>query len=99
MAVLARFKGLRGTALDPFGYTAERKAERQLVADYIALVEEILDGLTPDNHALAVQLAEIPDTIRGYGHIREANLKTAKSRQADLLTRFRHPALEKTAAQ
>ncbi len=99
MAVLARFKGLRGTALDPFGYTAERKAERQLVADYIALVEEILDGLTPDNYALAVQLAEIPDTIRGYGHIREANLKTAKSRQADLLTRFRHPALEKTAAQ
>ncbi|MGO1120134.1 indolepyruvate ferredoxin oxidoreductase family protein [Rhodovibrionaceae bacterium A322] len=99
MKLLARFKGLRGSVFDPFGHTAERKAERKLIEDYFALVEQLISNLTPDNHALAVQLAELPDSIRGYGHVREENLKKAMSQQEELLTRFHQPELEKTAAQ
>src|SRR5258708_29667359 len=57
--LLAKLKFLRGTALDPFGYTAERKAERQLVSDYEMLLDELLVKLAPDNHHLAVGLAAI----------------------------------------
>ncbi len=89
--VLARLRGLRGTAFDIFGYTAERKAERQLVADYLALAEELVAGLTPDNHALAVELAAIPDQIRGFGHVKERNREAAQERWAELLAAFRTP--------
>ena len=64
--MLKRFKFLRGTAFDPFGYSAERRTERQLIADYEALLDEILAGLTPQNHHLAVGLAVIPEKIRGF---------------------------------
>jgi indolepyruvate ferredoxin oxidoreductase len=87
--VLARLKGLRGTAFDPFGYTHERKTERQLIADYAALVEELCAALTPANHALAVALASIPEKIRGFGHVKERHLKDAKGEEAALLARFR----------
>ena len=69
--MLARLKRLRGTPLDLFGYTAERRAERQLIADYEALIDELLRGLTPDNHATAVELASIPERIRGFGQVKE----------------------------
>jgi indolepyruvate ferredoxin oxidoreductase len=65
--VLARFKGLRGTAFDPFGYTTERKRERQLITDYRQLIEGLLPVLTAENHALTVRIAALADTIRGYG--------------------------------
>jgi len=98
--VLARFKGLRGTAFDIFGYSAERRMERRLIADYETLIEEILVKLTPDNHALAVELAAIPEKIRGFGHVKEAHLKSAKACEADLLAAFRDPALRhQTAAE
>jgi indolepyruvate ferredoxin oxidoreductase len=87
--VLARFKGLRGTALDVFGYTEERRTERQLIRDFEALLEEIVAGLTPENHATAVALAQVQQKIRGFGHIKERNLKAAKAEEADLLARFR----------
>ncbi|HZP75105.1 MAG TPA: indolepyruvate ferredoxin oxidoreductase family protein [Pseudolabrys sp.] len=87
--VLAKFKFLRGTALDPFGYTAERKTERKLIADYEALLAEIFDKLTPDNHHLAVGLAAIPEKIRGFGHVKLRQLKSAKSDEAALLEQFR----------
>jgi indolepyruvate ferredoxin oxidoreductase len=87
--VLARFKGLRGTALDVFGYTEERRTERQLIRDFEALLEEIVANLNPANHATAVGLATVQQKIRGYGHIKERNLKTAKAEEADLLARFR----------
>jgi indolepyruvate ferredoxin oxidoreductase len=89
--VLAKLRKYRGTALDIFGRTAERKMERQLVADYEALVAEVLGKLTPGNHATAVELASIPEHIRGYGHVKEAHLKTAKTREAALLAAFRAP--------
>jgi indolepyruvate ferredoxin oxidoreductase len=87
--VLARLKGLRGTALDPFGYSRERRTERRLVGDFEALVEEILGRLDAGNHALAVGLATVPQKIRGFGHIKERNLTAAKAEEAALLAQFR----------
>jgi len=91
LKVLAKFKGLRGTALDPFGYTAERRLERQLIRDYEALLEEIFAGLTPENHAVAVGLASIPEKIRGFGHVKRRHLDAAKAEEAALLDQFRAP--------
>jgi indolepyruvate ferredoxin oxidoreductase len=88
-AVLKAFKFLRGTPFDPFGYTAERRSERQLIADYEAMLEEILAKLTPDNHAIAVGLATIPEKIRGFGPVKARHLKAAKADEAALLEQFR----------
>jgi indolepyruvate ferredoxin oxidoreductase len=87
--VLARFKFLRGTAFDPFGRTEERRTERALVSDYEALLDELTARLTPENHALAVGLAAIPEKIRGYGHVKMRHLKAAKADEAALLEQFR----------
>jgi indolepyruvate ferredoxin oxidoreductase len=87
--MLAKFKFLRGTAFDPFGYTAERKIERALVREYETLLEEIFAKLTPENHPLAVGLAVIPDKIRGFGHVKLRHLKTAKADESALLEQFR----------
>ena len=97
--LLARLRRLRGTRLDIFGYSAERRHERQLITDYEALIGELLSGLGHDNHALALELAAIPDNIRGYGHIKEASLAAAKAHQAQLLAAFRNPAPSATAAE
>jgi indolepyruvate ferredoxin oxidoreductase len=86
---LAKLKFLRGTPLDIFGYTAERKTERQLVRDYEAMLDEVLGKLTPENHALAVGLAAIPEKIRGFGHVKMKSLKAAKADKAALLEQFR----------
>jgi indolepyruvate ferredoxin oxidoreductase len=88
-ALLAKLKGLRGTAFDVFGYTQERQTERRLVRDYEAMVSEIFSGLTTDNHHLAVGLAAIPEKIRGFGHIKTRNLATAKAEETALLEQFR----------
>jgi indolepyruvate ferredoxin oxidoreductase len=96
--VLARLRGLRGTALDIFGYTPERRMERQLIADYETVIGEIVGKLTPDNHALAVKIASIPEEIRGYGHVKDASLKTAKTKKADLLASFRSIERVRSAA-
>jgi indolepyruvate ferredoxin oxidoreductase len=89
--VLASLKGLRGTAFDIFGKTPERRMERQLIADYFALIGEIVGTLTPANHRIAVALASVPEHIRGFGHVKEAHLKTAKAREAELLAQYRAP--------
>jgi indolepyruvate ferredoxin oxidoreductase len=86
---LARFKFLRGTPFDPFGYSTERKTERRLIEDYRAVVEELVKGLTPENHALAVEIASIPEKIRGFGPVKERHLTAAKAEEAALLARFR----------
>jgi indolepyruvate ferredoxin oxidoreductase len=83
-ALLARLKGLRGTAFDPFGYSAERRMERQLIADYEATIERLLARLTLANHALVVELAQIPEHIRGYGHVKERHVAEARRREAAL---------------
>ncbi|MCR6700623.1 MAG: indolepyruvate ferredoxin oxidoreductase family protein [Dokdonella sp.] len=96
--VLAKFKGLRGSVLDPFGRTAERKMERRLIEDYYRQVDELLAGLDRDNHALAVDIASVPELIRGYGHVKERHLADALKRQDDLLTAWRSPARSRAAA-
>jgi indolepyruvate ferredoxin oxidoreductase len=89
---LARLRRLRGTWLDPFGRAEERRTERQLIADYETVLEELLQGLSPDNHELAVAIAQIPEQIRGYGHVKMRHLAAAKAREAELLAAFRQPA-------
>ncbi len=90
--VLAKFKSLRGTRLDVFGYTAERKLERQLIADYEATVDNLLSRLSPDNHAVAVEIASIPEHIRGYGHVKQRHIDDARANEKLLLERFRSSA-------
>jgi indolepyruvate ferredoxin oxidoreductase len=89
--VLAKMRKYRGTALDIFGKTDERRKERALIAEYEAIVAEILAKLTPQNHTTAVELASVPEHIRGYGHVKDAHLTTAKTREAALLAAFRAP--------
>ena len=90
--LLAKMRKYRGGALDIFGRTPERRMERGLVAGYEALIGEIVGKLTAQNHATAVDLASVPEHIRGYGHVKEAHVKTAKAREAALLAAFRAPA-------
>jgi indolepyruvate ferredoxin oxidoreductase len=97
--VLASLKRLRGTLFDVFGYTEERKMERRLIAEYEATVDSLLATLDQDNHGLAVQIASVPETMRGFGHIKEKNVVAAKAREASLLAAYRAPASEKVAAE
>ncbi len=96
--VLARFRVVRGTAFDPFGYTAERKTERALIGEYRSIVEELLSGLTRERLALAAGIAAFPETIRGYGHVRERHLAETRTRLAGLLARWRAEATEALSA-
>jgi indolepyruvate ferredoxin oxidoreductase len=86
--MLARLKGLRGTPLDVFGYTEERKTERALVGQYRAAVDGLLAKLSVDNLAQAVAIASIPEDIRGFGHVKERNLAAARKKEAELLAAF-----------
>ena len=87
--LLAKMKGLRGTAFDIFGRTPERRAERELIVEYEQLVDELLAKLTAENHALTIQLASLPEEIRGFGHIKERNLAAVRSKRNELLARLR----------
>jgi indolepyruvate ferredoxin oxidoreductase len=99
MTLLARFRRLRGTRWDVFGRTEERRGERQLIADYAATIEELIAGLETDNHALAVEIAKIPEVIRGFGHVKARNLEAAKAHEAQLLAAFRDPSARAAAAE
>ncbi len=89
--LLAKLRFLRGGAFDVFGYTAERRQERQLIADYARTVEGLLEKLDADNVGLAAQIAAIPEHIRGYGHVKDAHLEEARVREAALLAQWRNP--------
>ncbi|HWQ39512.1 MAG TPA: indolepyruvate ferredoxin oxidoreductase family protein [Burkholderiales bacterium] len=89
--VLARLKGLRGTWLDPFGYSAERKTERRLIGEYEALIEELADTLSPANHRTALALAAVPERIRGFGHVKARSLAAAAAERERLLRQLRAP--------
>ncbi len=89
---LAKFKGLRGTALDPFGRTSERRMERALIAQYRADIEALLPGLTADTQALALDIARLPEQIKGYGHVKERHAQAAAVRREALLARWRSGA-------
>src|SRR5581483_7630448 len=82
--LLAKGKRLRGSSLDIFGYSAERRLERQMIADYEKLLDEIAGLLSPQTHATAVALASLPLDIKGFGHIKERNYKAVKAREKSL---------------
>jgi indolepyruvate ferredoxin oxidoreductase len=86
--LLARFRRVRGTSLDPFGRTAERRLERRLIADYMALVDRLLAGLGAGNHATAVALASLPAEVRGFGHVKLAAVQRMRERERELLVRW-----------
>ena len=96
--MLAKLKGLRGTALDIFGRTEERKTERALIGEYRASIEEVIGSLTAANHATALEIASLPEQIRGYGHVKERNLAAARVRWAELLAKWRDPLAARQAA-
>jgi indolepyruvate ferredoxin oxidoreductase len=90
--VLAKGKALRGTAWDIFGYTAERRLERKMIAHYEALLDEIAQRLSPATHHTAVALASLPLEVRGFGHIKERSYNAAAACEATLLAALRDPS-------
>ncbi len=90
--MLAKAKFLRGTGLDPFGRTEERRTERALIGEYEALIGEVLGKLNAANRPLALELAALPDGIRGYGHVKENNLRAVRQKWNTLLAMWRAPA-------
>jgi indolepyruvate ferredoxin oxidoreductase len=88
-SVLARLKSLRGTWLDPFGYTEERRRERGLIDEYRDTLRELLARLTADNHSLAVAIAALPQSYRGFGHVKWRNVRTGRQRHDELMKQFR----------
>jgi indolepyruvate ferredoxin oxidoreductase len=86
--VLSLFKGLRGTALDVFGYTEERREERALIQDYLRDVEGLLATLNAENRGAAAEFARVPEQIRGYGHVKARNLHAARLQWKELLERY-----------
>jgi indolepyruvate ferredoxin oxidoreductase len=99
LALIAPLKRLRGTALDIFGRTAERRLERQLRDDYEALIDEVLANLKPANYDVGIQIATVPEQIRGYGHVKLANITLARARWKDLLDRFHGRTPSEPSAQ
>ena len=96
-AVLAKLKGLRGTALDPFGRSEERRGERALIGQYRASIDELLKTLHAGNLALAVEIAGVPEDIRGYGHVKARHLAAAQPRWDALMQRWRQGDVSKAA--
>ena len=86
--LLASMKSLRGSALDIFGYTEERRMERALPVEYKQTISKLLPMLNADNLAKAVAVASIPEDIRGYGHVKERHLAAAKTKEANLIAEF-----------
>jgi indolepyruvate ferredoxin oxidoreductase len=96
--ILNTMKFLRGTVLDAFGYTEERKTERALIREYEETVERLLQGLSPQNHATAIQIASLPEEIRGYGHIKMKSIVAARQKRDALLARFGSDREQRAAA-
>jgi indolepyruvate ferredoxin oxidoreductase len=82
---LAKLKGLRGTVFDVFGKTDERKMERALIGEYMSAIDTLLETLNTSNHTIAVDIARIPELIKGFGHVKERNVKTARLQWAGLM--------------
>ncbi len=96
--LLARLKGLRGTALDVFGRSEERQTERALITEYRDAITQVLASLNAQNHALAVDIACLPDQIKGYGHVKARHLAAVRPKWAALMQQWRDPAAQRQAA-
>jgi indolepyruvate ferredoxin oxidoreductase len=89
--LLAKFKGLRGTPLDIFGYAPDRKMERALIGSYEQDVAGVLGQLSAANAETAAELLSLPDRIRGYGPVKEKAVKDAEARHAQLVADLANP--------
>jgi indolepyruvate ferredoxin oxidoreductase len=96
--LLTKLKGLRGTAFDVFGKTAERKMERALIVQYQASMNEVLQLLSADNTAVALELARLPEHIKGFGHVKERNMQAAQAKWAALTAQLHNPVAAQKAA-
>ena len=94
LGMIAKLRGLRGTSLDIFGRSDERRAERQLIKDYEQSVDEMLEVLTVQNYDAAVALANWPDKIRGYGPVKEQGMADAATEREALHAEFEQPAVK-----
>jgi indolepyruvate ferredoxin oxidoreductase len=88
MRLLAKMKFARGKWFDPFGRTLERRTERALIGEYEVLIDELLARLAPANHELAIELARLPEQIRGFGHVKESQLVKVRVQWEDGLARW-----------
>jgi indolepyruvate ferredoxin oxidoreductase len=89
-SLLAKLKFLRGGLFDPFAHSLERKMERMLISEYIAILEEVEAGVKSENRALAIALLSVPMKIRGFGPVKMRSVTAARAEGAALLSRFRH---------
>lgn len=99
MKLLSYGKVLRGTALDPFGYSSERRLERELISRYLTMIEEILVSLSESKHEVAIQLACLPDQVRGFGPVKAEAIVAMDEQAHQLLQHFRQPELEPSRTQ
>jgi indolepyruvate ferredoxin oxidoreductase len=95
---LSRLRTLRGTPFDIFGRTPERRAERALPAEYRDSMEQVIASLDAANHSLALEIARIPEQIKGFGHVKERNLTAARDQWQQLMGQWRQPPGERRAA-
>ena len=95
--LLAKLKGLRGTAFDPFGYSAERRHERAAFADYAAKIDRLLAGLTRDNVGLATEIAALPLAVRGFGPVKAAAAVKVAAEEAALWAKWPGEAVRAAA--
>ena len=87
--LLKHFKVLRGTPLDIFGNTEEREMERALIGEYVVSIDEVLAKLNADNHALALEIANLPDAVKGFGHVKARNVVAVRSKWDGLMEKWR----------
>jgi indolepyruvate ferredoxin oxidoreductase len=87
--LIRHLRFLRGTRLDPFGYTAERRMERQLITNYETVIDELTEGLSVENQEWAVAIASLPQKIRGFGIVKQRNVESANTEQTELFGHFR----------
>ena len=91
LKMLARFKWLRGSFIDPFSYSDDRKLEQTIIAEYELLIDSLIISLTPERYVTTLALAELPQMITGFGHIKKNNYEKAKAREIMFLKQFTDP--------
>lgn len=96
---MARMKIVRGTIWDIFGYTAERRTERQLIKEFETVLDEVAGTLTVGNYSIAQRIVTSPMQVRGYGHIKDAAIQKYRSDFASLLNLYRNTTVTTLAAE
>jgi indolepyruvate ferredoxin oxidoreductase len=91
LKLASKFKVLRHTPLNPFSYSAERKEDKELLQQYKTVLNQIISGLTEENKDVALEMARVPEFVRGYGHVRTESVEAAQRRWNTLDNHFKNP--------